>query len=170
MADTIVKIDSQGTKIWIVDQPATAWADCSAATTALLAGKQVGCPQSIGDITETRSVNEIKCLSSNASVKSLGAISRGSIAIDMLYDPDDAKGQAALRDAFVHATPIVIGIELSNNKTPSAATKKGNGTIYYFNALISGVTTGIAQDSAVVYKVTIEIAGEIMTCPAVLGT
>ncbi len=41
-----------------------------------------------------------------------------------------------------------------------------NGTIYYFDAKISAVSTGIAQDAAVTYTVTAEISSVIGEIPA----
>lgn len=151
--------NSQGTKIWTTAVPGTAWADCTAAITALQAGDQVGCPQSIGNLEEERTSTEYKCLSNNESAKSLGAISRGTIEIGMLFDPDDAEGQNALKTAFASNTHIMIGIELSD-------TGSTNGTMYYFEGAVSKVSTGIEQDAAVMYTATIEIASDITECPA----
>ena len=151
-------LDSQGTKVYVVS-PAAEYADCSAAVTAILGGKLVGCPQTLGELSETREVTEYKCLSSNESAKSLGAISRGSFEIGLLLDPTDTEGQDALKDAFANNTPVTIGIELSDSLG-------ANGTILYFQAAVSGVSTGIEQDAAVTYTVTLEVSSEITECPA----
>ncbi len=82
-------INSQGTQVYILDVPLAAWTDCSEAVTAITGGELVGCPQSLGEITETRDMQEYKCLSSDESAKSLGAISRGSLEIGLLFDPED---------------------------------------------------------------------------------
>ncbi len=154
-------INSQGTKVYVVDVPSTAWADCTAAVAAIKAGDLIGCPQSVGDLSETRPTTEYKCLSSNETVKALGAISRGSIEIGLLLDPNDTTGQKKLKDAFKSNTPVVIGVELPD--MPDAGT---NGTIYWFVGGVSGVSTGIPIDSAITYTVTIEIASELTECPA----
>jgi hypothetical protein len=159
----ITVLNSQGTKVYVLDVPATAWTDCTAAATAILAGKLVGCPQSLGDLSETRSVTEYKCLSSNESAKALGGISRGSLEIGLLLDPTDAAGQKALKDAFASNKTIVVGIELPNK--PTTGTPK-NGTIFWFEASVSGVSTGIAMDAAISYTVTLEISSAITECPA----
>ena len=156
-------INSQGTKVYVVDVPTTAWADCTAAVAAIKAGKVVGCPQSLGEISETRSVTEYKCLSSNETAKALGAISRGSLEIGLLLDPTDAAGQKALKDAFANNTEVVVGIELPNQITAST----GNGTVYWFKASVSGVSTGIAMDAAISYTVTLEISSGVTECAAV---
>ncbi len=157
----ITVLNSQGTKIYIVDVPATPWADCPTAITDILAGALVGCPQSLGDLSETRNVTEYKCLSTNESAKALGSISRGSLEIGLLLDPDDTEGQAALRDAFANNEEKIVAIELPN--MPSGGT---NGTIYWFNAGVSGVSTGIAIDEGITYTATVEISSDITTCDA----
>ena len=48
--------------------------------------------------------------------------------------------------------------------TPAATAVPGNGTVYWFKAGISGVSTEIAMDAAVLYNVTLEISGEITEC------
>lgn len=151
-------LNSQGTKIY-VDESTTPLADCSAAVAALGTAKLVGCPQSIGDISETRTVTEYKCLSSNESAKALGAISRGSLEIGLLLDPNDTAGQKALKDAFKSNTLVNIIIELPDSQGT-------NGTLYYFQAGVSGVSTGITQDEAITYTVTLEISSDISECPA----
>ncbi len=155
-------INSQGTQVYILDLPGTAWADCSEAVTAIKAGDLVGCPQSLGEITETREMTEYKCLSSDESAKSLGAISRGSMDIGLLFDPDDIAGQEALKTAFLSNTPVIIGIELPDQITPTT----GNGTLFWFEALVSSTSIVIAQDEAVLYNVTVEIASSVTECSA----
>ena len=154
-------LNSQGTKVYVVDVPASPWADCTAAVTAIQGGKLVGCPQSLGEIAETRTVTEYKCLSSNDSAKALGAISRGSLEIGLLLDPDDTAGQAALKKAFKDNTEVIVGIELPDK----APTSGKSGTIYWFKAGVSGVGTTIEQDAAISYKVTLEISSDITECP-----
>ena len=156
---TIKVLNSQGTRIYVVDVPTTPWADCTVAVSNIKGGDLVGCPQSLGDLSETRTATEYKCLSSNDSVKALGGISRGSLEIGLLLDPDDTKGQKKLRDAFALNTPVIVGIEL-----PDMAKGGVNGTIYWFIASVSGVSTGIAMDAAISYTVTLEISSAITEC------
>ena len=166
----IKKIDSQGTKLYVLPI-ATDVTDCAKIKTAIegATAKLIGCPQSIGDITETRNSTEIKCLSSNESSKALGAISRGSLEIGLLLDPTDAEGQNALKDAFANNEQVIIAMVLPDEPKGAGGTPttKGNGTTYSFVAGVSGVSTGIAMDSAISYKVTLEIASAITECPAV---
>ena len=165
-------LNSQGTKIYVLPE-ATDTSDCAAVKTALTTGKLVGCPQSLGDISETRTATEYKCLSSNESVKALGAISRGSMEIGLLLDPDDktninAGGQDALREAFANNTPVKIMIELPNGVAPTTVggVDGKHGTIYVFTASVSAVSTGIAMDAAISYTVTLEISSSVTECPA----
>ena len=159
-------LNSQGTKIYVADAT-TPIADCAAAKIALGTAKVVGCPQTLGEISETRTVTEYKCLSSNNSAKALGAISRGSLEIGLLLDLDDATntdagGQAALKTAFADNKEVYIIIELPDS---TDATGGKHGTLYMFKASVSGVGTTIEQDAAISYKVTLEISSEITTCP-----
>jgi len=143
-------LNAQGTKVYVIE-------DDSGTKTAveLQAGDLVGCPQSIGNLDETRAVTEYRCISSNDSAKAIGSISRGNIEIGLLLDPSDTAGQDALKSAFASGLTCVIGIELPD-------TLGSNGTIFYFDALISGVSIGIEQDAAVTYTVTAEIASAIV--------
>ena len=142
-------LNSQGTQVWVL-------VDTSGVTTAaaLQAGALVGCPQSLGALEETRAVTEYKCLSSDESAKAVGAISRGNLVIGLLLDVDDAAGQAALKDAFASGSTAIVGIELPNSLG-------ANGTVYYFDALVSAVSTGIEMDAAITYEATVEIASAI---------
>lgn len=169
MAKVIPVLNSQGTMIWIADVPAAGFADCPAAITAIKAGKLVGCPQSIGAIEETRAVTEYKCMSSNDTAKALGSITRGNIEIGLLFDPKDTAGQKALKDAWLANEEFIVGVELPDADTSTGSTG-ASGTIFWFAGSISGVSTGIVQDEAVTYTVTIEIASNVTECPMVPGT
>ncbi len=144
-------INSQGTKIYVGQIPTTEWASCGEAMTALKGSSIVECPQSIGDLGETRGSTEYKCLSSNETAKSLGAVSRQPFDVEVLMNPSDMTGQRDLRKAFRNNTPIRIGIEYGE-------------TMLYFNAKVSGVASSIAQDAAIAATFTIEIAGDIHEC------
>jgi len=144
-------INSQGTKIFLVAPPATPWATCGDAISALKAGKVITCPQSLGEITETRQVTEYKCLSSNETAKALGAVSRSSFEIAVLLDVEDRAGQMLLRSNFRDNIPLIMGIEY-------------DGVMLYFNIGVSGVGTSIEQDSAITTKFSIEISSDIHEC------
>ena len=144
-------INSQGTTLYVSDIPTTPWATCGEAIAALKTSPKVRCPQSLGDIAETRATSEYKCLSSNESTKALGAISRSNFELQVLLDPEDMTGQRLLREHFKNNTEFVLGIEF------------GKMMIYY-TATVSGVSTGIAMDSAITTNFTIEISSDIKTC------
>ena len=150
----IALVNAQGSQVYIIE-------DSSGTKTVaeIQAGALVGCPQSLGTIDETRSVQEYKCLSSNDSAKSVGSVSRGNLEIGLLFDPEDVTGQAALKSAFASGNTCVVGIELPN-------TGGVNGTIFYFDAVISGVSLGIEADAAVTYTATVEIASSVIELPA----
>ena len=162
----ITVLNSQGTKIYVAAST-TDISDCAKAKTALGTAKLVGCPQSLGEISETRTVTEYKCLSSNDSAKALGAISRGSLEIGLLLDPEDTAGQKELKDAFKSNTEVYIIIELPNGTAAgtSGSPAAKHGTLYIFKAGVSGVGTSIEQDAAISYKVTLEISSDITECP-----
>jgi len=162
-------INSQGVQVVVIPD-GTDISDCDKLATAYTSGKNVGCLQSLGDLAETRSSTEYKCLSSNESVKALGGISRGSLEIGLLLNPDDVLGQKELKDAFTNNTPVIIAVELPNKPASTAGgtvTTPGHGTLYYFNAVVSGVTTTIAMDAAITYTATLDISSAIKECPAV---
>ena len=142
-------LNSQGTMVYVIE-------DTSGTKTVseIQSGKLVGCPQSLGALEETRAVTEYKCLSSDESAKAVGAISRGNLVIGLLLDVADIAGQDALKSAFASGNTAVVGIELPNSTGVS-------GTIYYFDALVSSVSTGIEMDAAITYEATVEIASVI---------
>ncbi len=165
---TIPVINSQGTMVYVADVPLIPWADCTEAVAGIQSGSLVGCPQSLGDLAETRAMTEYKCLSSNDSAKALGAISRGSFDIGLLLDPEDTEGQEDLRSAFQTNTAVIIGIELPNADI-ALGEVGASGTVYWFEAKVSGVSASIALDAAITYTVTVEISSAITECPMVPG-
>ena len=164
-------INSQGLMMYILDAATAATITGTPATDIpiILGGDAVGCPQSIGNIEETRAVTEYKCMSSNESAKALGSIERGNIEIGLLFDPTDITGQLALKTAFTDNTIVGVGIELPDRDI-SVGPNGVSGTIFYFEGAISSVSVGIAQDEAVLYTVTVEIASEVVEYAAVAGT
>ena len=160
---SIPVLNSQGTKIYVADDQSASWTDCPTAVGAIKGGHEVGCPQSIGALEETRNVTEYKCMSSNETAKALGSISRGNIEIGLLFDPDDTEGQEFLRQAWNDNKNVAVGIELPD--MPEGTGTGGNGTFFWFVGGVSAVSTGIVQDEAVTYTVTLEIASDISLCP-----
>jgi hypothetical protein len=147
----ITVTSSQGVQLYVLPVPATDWTTCREAVKAIRKGNLIGCPQSIGDISESRAMTEYKCMSSDDSAKALGAISRSTIEIGMLLDPSDMFGQRELRKAFLDGQPRIVGIEYGH-------------TMQYFTAMVSQVSTGIAMDAAITYTATVEISSSIKEC------
>ena len=147
--------ESQGTKAHLV---ATSVATSTAAEikTAITGGDQIGCLQNLGDITTSRNVQEYKCLSSDETAKSLGSISLPNVAMDLLFDADDATGQAELRTMYSTNTRRKMILELNDQITPTT----GNPTYIVFEAGLSSDGVAIALDAAVMYKTTVEICSK----------
>jgi len=108
-------LSSQGVKLYVMPTPAIAWATCIQAITELKAGSLINCPQSVGDLSEQRNSTEYKCLSSDETVKSLGAISRSSFDVGVLFDPDDKAGLQLLQQSFRNNKPLTMGISYGDN-------------------------------------------------------
>lgn len=127
-------------------------------------GALVGCLQAIGNLEETRPVKEYGCLSTNETVKALGSITRGSLEVSVLLDPNaTTDGQKTLVDAFASNADVAIVVELNNQITPTT----GNGTQYGFTARVSKVSKEFPADEAVMLNLTVEIASAIVITPAV---
>lgn len=144
----------QGTKMYVTDVPATAWADCAAAKTALKAGKQVTCVQSYGELSRSRDIKEYSCQDSNESDAAGGKMKYGDFALDLLLDPDNKDGQKALFDAMESNTPIVAGFE-----SPT-------GSIVWSKAIVSGDTIGLPDGGKYTYKINLFPYGGFNRCPA----
>ena len=145
--------DVQGTKTYIVDVPATKWADCAAAVTALEAGAEALCTQSIGNLTRSRDITEYGCMSSDESTKSAGSIKYGDTTIELLFDNDDATGQAALLKAFDDNESVIIGFKHSDGKT-----------IVWSEGVLAGDEIAYPADGKVGYSVTVSWYGGFNRC------
>ena len=155
----IDKIDVQGTKTWIADVPATPWADCTEAVTGLLAGVEALCPQTLGDLTRTREIQEYGCISNNKSFKSAGKMSYGDFTLELLFDEGDTAGQQKLYDALEDNTPIILGLESPDSGGVS-------GTIIWTEGLVSGDGVSYPENGLVGYSVTISPYGGYYRCSA----
>lgn len=164
-------INSQGTLAYVLDAATAATITGTPATDIpiIQGGDLIGCPQSIGNIEQTRAVTEYKCMSNNESAKALGSIERGNVEIGLLFDPTDTAGQDALKAAFAANTVVGLGLELPDADT-SVGETGASGTIFYFEGGLSSVSIGIVQDEAVTYTVVIEIGSDVTEYTAVAGT
>lgn len=144
--------DVQGTKVYLV-AVGTDVSDATKIATAKAAGKQIGCLQSIGDISMTRAVQEYTCISSDNSTKSAGSVSLGNQEISTLFNAADTAGQQDMIKAWDEKTRRILIIELNDQITPTT----GNPTYITYEVFPSGVTIPMAKDSAVMYNATMEI-------------
>ena len=164
----INKIDVQGTTTWIADVPTTPWADCTEAIAGLKAGKEALCPQTLGDLTRTREIQEYSCISNNESVKAAGKMSYGDFTIELLFDNDDTEGQMKLYLALENNEPIMLGLEASDADT-SAGELDASGTIVWTESLVSGDGISYPENGLVGYSVTLSPYGGYFRCAMVPG-
>lgn len=144
--------DVQGTKVYLA-AIGTDVADAAKIKTAITTAKQIGCLQSIGDISMTRAVQEYTCISSDNSTKSAGSVSLGNQEISTLFNAADTAGQQDMIKAWDEKTRRILIIELNDQITPTT----GNPTYITYEVFPSGVTIPMAKDSAVMYNATMEM-------------
>jgi len=145
--------DVQGTKAYLV-ATGTDVSDAAAIVIAIAAGKQIGCLQSIGDITQSRAVQEYTCISSDESSKSQGSITLGNQEISTLFNAADAAGQEDLIAMWDGKERRTFIIELNDEITPTT----GNPTYITYEVFISNVSMPIQKDAAVLYNATLELS------------
>lgn len=150
--------DSQGTKVFLGTAAGT-YADANAAIAA--GTNQIGCLQSLGEISSSRSVQEYSCLSSDETTKSLGSLSLGNLSIELLFDAADVAGQDDLRTAYAAGTRRDVIIQLTDGAAGET------GTVIYFTAVVSTEAISIQKDNAVMYTVTLEIASLPSILPSI---
>ncbi len=144
--------DVQGTKIYLV-AVGTDLSDAAKIATAKAAGKQIGCLQSIGDISMTKAVQQYSCISSNEVAKSAGSVSLGNQEISTLFNAADTAGQQDMIKAWDENTRRILIIEFNDQITPTT----GNPTYITYEVFPSGVTIPMAKDSAVMYNAVMEM-------------
>lgn len=150
--------DSQLTQVYMVDT-STALTTVSDIETAIAGATKLTCFQNFGDLVETRSAQEYKCIDSSGSQKSLGSVSLGNVAVEFLFDAMDATGQAELRAMFAGNTRKRMIVQLNDQPTTGASPHPTYIDVEVANAS-SGIT--IAMDAAVVYKTQIELCSEMV--------
>ncbi len=160
----------QGTTVRIVTPvPDPKWADCAAANTAILAGVEAMCPQSLGELTRTRAITEYSCISSNESTKSAGKVSYGDFTMELLFDNDDAAGQAALLKAFDDNKPIILAL-IADDIDTTLGVVGGIGTTIYTEALVSGDGISYPVDGLMGFSVTLAPFNGYIRCPMIAAT
>lgn len=144
--------DVQGTKVYLAALGVDV-ADAAKIKTAIATAKQIGCLQSIGDISMTRAVQEYSCISSDSTSKSAGSVSLGNQEISTLFNAADTAGQQDMIKAWDEKTRRILIIELNDQITATT----GNPTYITYEVFPSGVTIPMAKDSAVMYNATLEM-------------
>ena len=145
--------DVQGTKIYLAPQGADV-SDAAKIVTAIGTGVQIGCLQSIGDITMSRATQEYTCISSDNSTKSQGSVTLGNQEISTLFNAADTAGQQDLIAMWDGQERRTLIIELNDEITPTT----GNPTYFTYEVFISNVSIPMAKDAAVLYNATLEIS------------
>lgn len=145
--------DVQGTKIYLAAQ-GTSVEDAAAIATAISSAKQIGCLQSIGDVTMSRATTEYTCISSDNSTKSQGSVTLGNQEIQTLFNAADTAGQQDLIAMWDGKERRILIIELNDQITPTT----GNPTYITYEVFISSVSVPMAKDNAVMYNATLEIS------------
>jgi len=153
-----ILVDSQLTKAYLVPTSAVL-TTVSNIETAIATAEQLTCFQTFGDLVETRASTEYKCIDSNDFQVSVGSISGSEIAVEFLFDSQDATGQSDLRTMFDAKTRRILIVEL--NDTPTTGVTPHPTYIHFEVAnLSSGVT--IALDAAVVYKTSMKVCSRMV--------
>ena len=93
-------LDSTGTDFYLVGT-ATATTTKAACTTAIATAKRIKNLKNFGDLGGTRSVTEEKFLSVDDTIKSMGSISYGNIAVECLFDSADTEGQSIIQTMYL---------------------------------------------------------------------
>lgn len=142
--------DVQGTKLYLVATNVATSTPAEIAT-AISGGKQIGCLQSVGETTMSRSVQEYTCISSDESTKSSGSISLGNKVISTLFNSQDTAGQQDLIDMWNNNTRRKLITKLNDNAGISP-------TYIIHEGFISNVSISTEKDGAVLYDATLEIS------------
>ena len=146
----------QGSKIYLVPQDATLTTATDIAT-AISTGAQINCLQAIGDITETKNVQEYTCISSDESAKSIGSSTRGNQNIETLFSAADAAGQAEMTDMWDNNTRRRLVVVFPDQITPST----GNPTYLHYEVFPSSRTWGMPKDGAIMFNYVLEMASSV---------
>ena len=157
-----VKItESQGTKCHLV---ATTVVTDTAATvkTAVTGGKEILFMPELSDFGSSKNVTSYSFINTDEIAKSLGSLTLGNFACDLMYDAADIKGQKDLRDMYAANSRRKMIVALNDQITPTT----GNPTYIIFEIAISALNTSITRDNAIMAKSTIEICSVPVTINA----
>ena len=133
----------QGTKVYLCANSATVTTPANAET-AIAAGKEVMYLQELGDISETKTVTTYSAISSSDTQKSIGSLSFGNFALNVLYDSADVKGQADMVAMWEKNERRQLVIKMTDGtKSPTYVT---------FEVALSSQTMSFPKDGAVMYN------------------
>ena len=135
--------DVQGTMVFLCAKGTVVTTPANAAT-AIAAGKEVMYLQELGDISETKTVTTYSAISANDTQKSIGALSFGNFALNVLYDSADVKGQADMVDMWENNERRQLVIEMTDGATTP--------TYVTFEVALSSQTMSFPKDGAVMYN------------------
>ena len=150
--------DVQGTKVYLCAK-GTAVTTAANATTAIAAGKEVMYLQELGDISETKNVTTYSAISASDTQKSIGALSFGNFALNVLYDSADVKGQADMVTMWENGERRQLVIKMVDGATTP--------TFVTFEVALSAQTMSMPKDGAVMYNNTAEQCSKKVVIKAV---
>ncbi len=140
--------DVQLTKIHIA-AAGTAVTTPAEIATAIAGADLVSAIQSLGEVTYSRNTNEYSAIDTDDTAYSSGSISIAPLDLSLLFDSQDAAGQAELRVMMGANTRRVFIISLTDDGvvSPSYLT---------FTGFLSSSGYPIEKDSAVMYNTTVQ--------------
>ncbi len=150
--------DVQGTKVYLCAKSAVVTTAANAAT-AIAAGKEIMYLQELGDISETKNVTTYSAISANDTQKSIGALSFGNFALNVLYDSADVKGQADMVTMWGNNERRQLVIKMTDGTT--------SPTYVTFEIALSAQTMSMPKDGAVMYSNTAEQCSKSVVIKAV---
>ena len=150
--------DVQNTKVFLCAEGATVTTPANAAT-AITAGKEVLFLQELGDISETKNVTTYSAISASDTQKSIGALSFGNFALNVLYDSADVKGQADMVTMWENGERRQLVIKMTDGATTP--------TYVTFEVALSSQTMSFPKDGAVMYNNTAEQCSKRVVIAAV---
>lgn len=151
--------DSQLTQVYLVPvgTVVTAATDIE---TAIAAGVQFSCFQTFGDLLETRTANDVKCINTDDTQVTVGSVAFSEIPVEFIFDATNATSQPELVTMFDDKTRRIMIVALNDEPT-SGVSPHPTYKVFTVANLQSGVT--IALDAHVVYKTNLKICSRIIT-------
>ena len=150
--------DVQGTKVYLCAKGTTVTTPANAAT-AITAGKEVLFLQELGDISETKNVTTYSAISASDTQKSIGSLSFGNFALNVLYDSADVKGQADMVTMWENNERRQLVIKMVDGATTP--------TFVTFEVALSAQTMSMPKGGAVMYNNTAEQCSKKVVIKAV---